>query len=478
MKNILVLGMCPLPGDNETQTIGPGKRTWQFVKTLLDHGHHVCLIASRHKGAYTERKHPRIAAETHDSLIRYTVDQEIFENRKWIQHIHDNFRPDVVLGATVYPSYIACGLNTDKPIWADLFGHIMAEAQTKCRLFDDDFYLLRFWNYEQRVIDKADIFSVVSNPQLQATIGELGIRGRLNKRSAGYSFIRLIPCAVDLEAYDKLKIDDNSVIDLECQDDDFIVSWSGGYNTWTDVETLFCALENAMAQNNSIKFLSTGGAIGGHDEFTYPHFLELINASVCRDNFIMKGWIPHELVPAHWRRSHVGINIDRMSYEAVLGSRNRILDWMGVKLPVITTKVCELTEIMEEKKLGLTFEPEKADVLTNLLLNAARDKNELKRYAERAYRYAQEKFTFEATTQPLLEWLENPAAAPDKNRRVDLPGAGIKKTRILRSHYIASLRNTYMREGPIGTVKWAVDRIKEEIIRRKKLIRKDSSFGF
>ena len=41
--------------------------------------------------------------------------------------------------------------------------------------------------------------------------------------------------------------------------------WSGGYNLWTDVDTLFRGLEAAMARNPKVHFLSTGGAIDGTD---------------------------------------------------------------------------------------------------------------------------------------------------------------------------------------------------------------------
>ena len=51
-------------------------------------------------------------------------------------------------------------------------------------------------------------------------------------------------------------------------EDAFVVLWSGGYNVWSDIETLLQGLEKAMDEQPSIHFLSTGGAISGHDDAT------------------------------------------------------------------------------------------------------------------------------------------------------------------------------------------------------------------
>ncbi len=52
---------------------------------------------------------------------------------------------------------------------------------------------------------------------------------------------------------------------------DFVVLWSGGYNTWTDVDTLFAGLIKAMKEEPRLRFVSIGGAIPGRDEQTLYH---------------------------------------------------------------------------------------------------------------------------------------------------------------------------------------------------------------
>ena len=48
--------------------------------------------------------------------------------------------------------------------------------------------------------------------------------------------------------------------------DAFVLLWSGSFNTWCDVDTLFTGIERAMERLPSLVFLSTGGEVRGHDE--------------------------------------------------------------------------------------------------------------------------------------------------------------------------------------------------------------------
>ena len=41
-KKIFVLGMSPMPFENDRKVYGTGIRTWQFVRPLLEKGHRTC----------------------------------------------------------------------------------------------------------------------------------------------------------------------------------------------------------------------------------------------------------------------------------------------------------------------------------------------------------------------------------------------------------------------------------------------------
>jgi glycosyltransferase involved in cell wall biosynthesis len=193
--------------------------------------------------------------------------------------------------------------------------------------------------------------------------------------------------------------------------------WSGGYNTWTDVDTLFKGLTIAMKKNPKIKFVSTGGEIPEQDIKTYPGFISMIENSDFKNNFVMNGWVPGEDVPNYYFEADLGINIDKNIYEVKLGSKNRILDWMRAGLAVISSDVCELTETIKEEKIGYTFRPGDAEDLASKLLYLSGNRKELNLTAKRGKEYGRKYFNFDTTTKRLQEWVDNLSFAPDRSMK-------------------------------------------------------------
>ncbi|MDZ7836823.1 MAG: glycosyltransferase [Actinomycetota bacterium] len=314
----------------------------------------------------------------------------------------------------LYPSYIGSKIKTGLPLWADLFGHVMAEAQARAAVDEDDGCLFHYWNSEYNILRKADLFSCVSERQEYALIGELGAAGRLNRHTLGYDFSCCIPCGMPADSYQHTR----KVIRTAegVGEDDFVVLWTGGYNTWTDVDTLFEGLKLAMESNPKIKFVSTGGEIPEQDTRTYPHFLSLIEESRFRQNFLMKGWIKGEDVPNYYLEADVGINIDKDIYEVRLGSKNRILDWMRAGLCVVSSDVCELTHIIEKEGIGYTFTPGSSQQLAKLLLYLADHRQQVKERGQEGRQYGLKHFNYAYTTRDLRQWAKKPYTAPDRSQ--------------------------------------------------------------
>ncbi len=457
MSRIFVLGMSPLPFENDRKVYGTGIRTWQFLLSLLKKGHKICVCNYAIPSAYPEDYRSsymknfiyrdtfgqiaKNAENNGKNSFEYNFEYNIlkkedFESRELLSKIFNEFKPDCVVGCTFYPSYMASKLlnslkNEEKdnindraadkirctnsvPFWADLFGHVMAEAQARAYVDGDDQCLFHYWNSEYNITTSADVFSCVSSRQKYALIGELGAIGRLNKYTSGYDFANVIPCGIPQTDYRHTK----NVIrgKYGIKEDDFVVLWTGGYNTWTDVDTLFKGLISAMERNSRIKFVSTGGEIPEQDLKTYPYFLSMIDGSSYRSRFIMKGWIPGEDVPNYYLEADAGINIDRDIYEVQLGSKNRILDWFRAGLCVLSSNVCELTDIIEKEKIGYTFKPNDYTDLSEKLIYMADHGDEVKKTASAGKEYALLNFNFDKTTMQLQKWAEEPIFSPDRGK--------------------------------------------------------------
>ena len=494
MSKIFILGMSPLPFENDRKVYGTGIRTWQFILPLLEKGHKICVCNYAIPSAYADGFKSKYVKDfiysrdfkdkqnfinsilvekgegkagisdsgSKEKSSRYGFEYNVlkkddFENVELISEIFARFKPDCIVGCTFYPSNIASRLiyylksknkdnaydmeagdperrgevnsknwnrgsgSTDSvqningvPFWADLFGHVMAEAQARAYIDDDDECLFHYWNSEYNIISNADIFSCVSSRQQYALIGELGTVGRLNKYTSGYDFTNIIPCGLPLEEYKHTKkvIRGRDSI----KKDDFVVLWTGGYNTWTDVDTLFKGMILAMEKNSKIKFVSTGGEIPEQDLKTYPRFLSMINSSPYKDRFVMKGWVAGEDVPNYYLEADVGINIDKDIYEVRLGSKNRILDWFRAGLCVLSSNVCELTDIIEKEKIGYTFKPYDSNDFSAKLIYLANHPDEVKKTAIAGKKYGPLNFNFNKTTEKLQKWVESPTFSPDRGK--------------------------------------------------------------
>ena len=178
-----------MPFENTKKTYASGIRSWHFTLAAKEAYCDVMIIGYRIPSAYVEEL-PEIKFMQVDGIDYYNVDGPIFENKDWLLEKINAFNPDCIIGVNTHPSSVVAKLNLPIPFWADLNGSVMAEAQAKAYVYDDDKYLNHFFKMESKALSKADIFSTVSEAQGFSLIGELGIWGRLNKETMGYRFVK------------------------------------------------------------------------------------------------------------------------------------------------------------------------------------------------------------------------------------------------------------------------------------------------
>ncbi len=413
LTRVLMFGFAPLPFEGLRMS-GPGLRTWHLLQVLLNAGHEVCLIADRIYGSYPDDL-PDVITHTEERWTYHSVADVRWHNPSSLRPLAQAADAECVLGVTTTASAVAAELAGDLPLWVDLYGSIMAEAQLKALVYGDDVHLAHFWAFERKALERGDIFSSVSERQQWSVVGELGMWGRLNQWTSGYEFATTIPIAAETTPYAPThKVIRGVLADKQA----FVVLYSGGYNTWTDVDTLFNALETVMSQRPEVIFVSTGGKIDGHDDVTYARFQKLTQGSVHAHRYKLCGWVPNEDVPAYYLESNVGINADRLSYEALLGSRTRVLDWMRAELPGILSSLTELSEQVVAAGAGLAYRPGDAADMASCLLRCVDDRTAAAAMGKRARQLLLERFTYEATTERLRAWIAKPSHAPDYGHEV------------------------------------------------------------
>lgn len=415
MSRLFILGAAPLPIEPQLRQYAANLRTWHFTRPLLEDGHQIRLIGCRLPKTYADDAEP-VSRQIDGDLEYYSLAGDRFHDTDYLQILCDEFAPDAVIGVNTHPASRAVLIEGDLPIWCDLNGWIMAEAQTKTYVYDDDRYLSHFWKMEQAILDRADVLSTVSEAQAYATVGELAAHGRLGRKTFGYTFVHPIANAIsEIEYSHSARVIRGKLVD----DNAFVVLWVGGYNTWTDVDLLYEALTTAMAARPEVCFVSTGGAIEGHDDITFHRFVERAKSSPYGDRFHFVGWVPTEHVPSYYFESDLGINVDSYNYETIFGARNRLNDMMKVALPVLTTTGTEISRVLDERGLCLTAATGDAAAFGERILWAAAHRDELRRLGEAGRDFVQQEYSYARTTEALRAWAMQPRRAPDDGQRVE-----------------------------------------------------------
>ncbi len=426
-RRVLVLGWGPLPFEPARMNYAPGARSWQLAAPLAAAGHRVVLAIAAMPGAYDDPQQA-VAEEVRDGVLIYRLDREAFEQGPALPQLMTAFQPQVLVGAAAQPSRRAAQLAADLPLWVDLFGDPMAEAQAKSAAHATGDHLTAYWRMLADLLERGDAFAAVSERQTWAAVGQLGLAGRLNRQNLGPDLVPLdlvhtVPCAVPVvettagsEVAATAAGSEVAATMAGPSADDFVVLWSGGFNTWCDVETLCAALDAAMDRCPQLVFVATGGSIAGQDETTYStlqNWLERTpHAARCR----LLGCLPAAEARAWLARADLGLVTERPLYERRLGSSGRLLEWLGNGLPFICTELSEIASQLAAKGWVRTYPAGDAKSLAEQLVAAFEHRREGVEQAAAAAAWARQELTATATTRPLRRFVAAARRAPDAQR--------------------------------------------------------------
>lgn len=394
---LFILAAGPLPNEKgiRMQT-AYGLRTWQFLSGIKD------LNVETKVVLLSKDEHYKKGFKDTQNIIHLDKDSKAF--LKKLKKIYKDFKPDACLGINNLPCYYLAKLKPKAPFWADLNGWVMAEAQSEAHLLKDDAYLGVLWERERLILQSADQISTVSERQKSATYGELASLGRLNQYTDEYEFVHAIPNANELQQKPS-----NYALrkNLQLKKEDFILLFSGSYNTWLDEETLFKGVESAIKKNKKIHYVSTGNPS--------KSFESKVKNSTLKKHFHFLGWLEKEDLIACYKEANLALNIDRPNTETYFGARNRINEWIQYGVPVLSTLGTEISGELSEAKAILSVPTKDPKALARSILEASKSK-ELDKIAKRAALYAKTHYSVKATTKALQEWLVNPNFSPDRSK--------------------------------------------------------------
>jgi len=426
MTRVLILGTGPLlePG---VRTVGAHcLRTWHLAKPLLDAGHEVLLytIPIFDERLELQQKHGVAERRMGDFAYRAFLNGDEGWNLHELERAAAEFRPEALVAANSGPAAVMARMAWCAPMWADLYGSAAIEAVAKARVYGTNALLGHFWEMEASSLRRADRFSTVSMRQLYALHGELAAVGRLNRHTFAHSFAVSIPSAFNPEYLAPPAPGTVALRGARVPADAFVALWSGAYNAWAGCETMMRALETAMERCPGLHYVSTGGAVHGHDDLTYARFEEAVRASRFRDRFHLLGWVDAAEVPAIMATADLGLCIDTFNHESVFGGRTRTVNMMAAGVPVLTTITAEISDEVARAGVALGCPPDDAAALAERLVWAVEHRDDVRALGAKGRTYVVERFGYDATTREYRAWIAAPTFAPDNDVKIRRAKAG------------------------------------------------------
>lgn len=450
MSRVVVFGLGPMRWEQSTRLFALPLRTWHFAATLARDRHQVLLFSMR-TAAFEGWPPEKVTKVERDGVTIYSLSEHLLHERPdWVHARIAEFEPDCVVGVNKDPAAVAVNFAGALPFWADINGDPMAEAQAKAEAVGTDMWTGEFYRRFSTALMRADVFSTCSTPQRHALIGQLSMLGRLTGGNAGYEMVHAVPNSIDDE---ELRLLSTLERRPRGPGDPFVLLWSGGYNTWCDPILLYEAVDRAMTEAPQLRFVSTGGAIGGHYTEGYDRFRERVARSGHRDRYHFAGWVQTAELPAYYGDADAAILTDRFGYEGLLGARTRMLDWLAAGLPVVSTRLSEISVELEEVGAALCSECEDIDAMSQNILRLVRDPALAREMGARGRRHASERLRATRQLDALREWAAAPRRAPDGERRVELPDheAASNEVRSLARTWAARTKEVGLR-GSLGDV--------------------------
>lgn len=139
---------------------------------------------------------------------------------------------------------------------------------------------------------------------------------------------------------------------------------------------------------------------------TYLKFKEMIGLSQFQDRFVFLGWVPAKHIPYLYNEADMGINVDRKCLQTLTDSRNRLLEMMKFRLPVVTTLGTELSWRVDACGSGLGVASGDVNGLKEAILELYKNPARRKDYGDKGRRFVEQYCSYEQVMRPFAKWVE------------------------------------------------------------------------
>lgn len=323
-------------------------------------------------------------------LKRYLHEpSQIYKNREWIKQelaIMEAEKPDLVIARLNSYGYSPAVVTqkTGIPFLIEADCPASYEKIAFQKYFRSTKWLL--YALERKFIMAGKAAFTVSN-QIKSYFVEHGIPA---------DFMHVIPNGADPDRFSpEIPCDDvRTKYDLH---DSIVIGFVGSFIYWHGIENLTSVIARTLKANKNAKFLMVGE--GGPMK---PMLEKFIKENHLENRAILSGFVPHESIPQYINAMDIVLapypKLDFFYYSPV-----KIYEYMSMGKPVISTRLGQIAEIIEDQRNGFLTEPDEVEEITRMIIELSHNAEQRKQVGTAARQDILEKYSWKKRGEQLSE---------------------------------------------------------------------------
>ena len=367
----------PFPG---LPTSGGGLRCWQLYQGLRSHG--IEVIASMPAFTYlTEKYFDLIPEEQKEWLWNWPTQEELLRKAN----------PDAVVFASNWDHY---GLRKkpDCPLIIDLHGSRLIETSMWNQPIDRD--------KKVEILAKADCLLTAGTKQRNYFYGWLVQAGRIPENE---HFIKYIPISLDPI------IPEHDYANPEYP---LFVS-GGGWFPWQDQSKAIFAICDQISKRDQGKIEIFGTPhetqnLSNEERKIRDIYSSVVDLANKSPRIHVNGYVGRDDLLKIYSKANIALELMKYNLERELAFTTRTIEYLWCGMPVIYNNYSEISEHIAEYNAGWAIDPDSDEQISNTINEIFSNPELIKEKGQNAQRLVQDRFTWDKTIQPLVDFVKSP----------------------------------------------------------------------
>lgn len=384
MKVCMVAPSVKIP-ENLAQSV----HQYEFAKRLVENGFEVHLVCRR----------PQAPPEIDDGIVFHKIMSKEFplkrpvftlDTVRFLKNLLKSHKFDLIHDR----GYLFGGAGTkianknDIPVILQIDDDWIETEALASRITSTNFYKSRALKWCKKLLTKVDYAFTVSETLRQRVISNWG--GAEKK-------ISVIPNGADIEKFRPDREPMGLRQKLGLDEDTKVITFVGALGPWHGVNYLVEAAPLILKKVPDAHLWLVGGA----QEYDSMYLKDLISNLKIEDNVHIIGSRPSAEIPRILVESDVGV----APYpEFDMGfSPLKIFEYMAAGVPIVSSDLPSIREILSDNETGILVEPENIEVLAGAITEVLKNPELSQRMVVNARKKVEKSYSWDAVTNKLIE---------------------------------------------------------------------------